>query len=61
MSANASWAKFNWEDPFLFEDQLTEEERMIRDSRTCSTVRSNCSRAFVKRSRTNTPIRADLP
>lgn len=23
---------FNWEDPFLLEDQLTEEERMVRDS-----------------------------
>ena len=23
---------FNWEDPFLFEDQLAEDERMIRDS-----------------------------
>lgn len=23
---------FQWEDPFLFEDQLAEEERMIRDS-----------------------------
>ncbi|MCF3973719.1 acyl-CoA dehydrogenase [Paracoccus salsus] len=25
-------APFNWSDPFLLEDQLTEEERMIRDS-----------------------------
>ena len=25
-------ANFNWEDPFLLEDQLTEEERMIRDT-----------------------------
>ncbi len=24
--------KFNWEDPFLFEQQLTDEEKMIRDS-----------------------------
>jgi len=24
--------KFVWEDPFLFEDQLTEDERMVRDS-----------------------------
>lgn len=23
---------FNWEDPFLLEEQLTEEERMVRDS-----------------------------
>ena len=26
------WAKFNWEDPLLVEDLLTEEERMVRDS-----------------------------
>lgn len=25
-------AAFNWEDPFLLEDQLSEEERMIRDT-----------------------------
>lgn len=24
--------EFNWEDPFLFDEQLTEEERLIRDS-----------------------------
>ena len=23
---------FHWEDPFIFEEQLTEEERLIRDS-----------------------------
>ena len=27
-----SLAKFNWGDPFLLEDQLTEDERMIRDA-----------------------------
>jgi len=26
------WGKFNWEDPFLIEELLTEEERMVRDS-----------------------------
>ena len=25
-------AQFSWSDPFLLEDQLTDEERMIRDS-----------------------------
>ena len=25
-------SSFSWEDPFLFDDQLTEEERMVRDS-----------------------------
>lgn len=28
---SSQWAKFNWEDPFLLDDQLTEEERMVRD------------------------------
>ncbi len=27
-----SAASFQWEDPFLFEEQLTEEERLIRDT-----------------------------
>jgi len=27
-----SLARFSWEDPFLLEDQLSEEERMIRDT-----------------------------
>ncbi|MDC0033675.1 acyl-CoA dehydrogenase [Alphaproteobacteria bacterium] len=26
------WARFNWEDPMLFEDQLTEEEKLVCDS-----------------------------
>src|SRR5262245_19706176 len=25
-------AKFTWDDPFLLDDQLTEEERLIRDT-----------------------------
>ncbi|UTW59793.1 acyl-CoA dehydrogenase [Kordiimonas sp. SCSIO 12603] len=28
----SSKPQFNWEDPFLLEEQLTEEERLIRDS-----------------------------
>ncbi|MBO6636693.1 MAG: acyl-CoA dehydrogenase [Roseitalea sp.] len=31
-TARARPARLNWEDPFLIEDQLTDEERMIRDS-----------------------------
>ena len=27
-----SWAKFDWQDPLLFEELLTEEERLVRDS-----------------------------
>ena len=27
-----SKTRFNWQDPFLIEQQLTEEERMIRDT-----------------------------
>ncbi|TCT04142.1 glutaryl-CoA dehydrogenase [Tepidamorphus gemmatus] len=30
--AAAGYAAFVWEDPFLLEDQLTEDERMIRDT-----------------------------
>ena len=25
-------ARFDWEDPFRLEDQLTEDERMLRDA-----------------------------
>jgi len=32
MSGKTKWAKFKWEDPFLFEEQLSEEERMVRDT-----------------------------
>lgn len=33
MSGNSHWAKsFDWQDPFLLEQQLTEEERMVRDT-----------------------------
>ena len=31
-TARAKPAHLNWEDPFLLEDQLTEDERMIRDA-----------------------------
>jgi glutaryl-CoA dehydrogenase len=31
-SAKAAKAAFDWTDPFLLEDQLSEEERMIRDA-----------------------------
>ena len=32
MKTPAAKASFRWEDPFLLEDQLTEEERMVRDT-----------------------------
>lgn len=32
MSKSTTWAAFNWEDPFSLEQQLTEEERFIRDT-----------------------------
>ena len=35
--ARSKPANFNWEDPFLLEDQLTEEERMI-----CNTAKAYC-------------------
>lgn len=27
-----NWAKFNWQDPFNLDDQLTDEERLVRDT-----------------------------
>ena len=30
--ARAKPASLNWEDPFLLDEQLTDDERMIRDS-----------------------------
>ena len=27
-----TWGKFDWQDPFRLEDQLDEEERMVRDT-----------------------------
>ena len=32
MNAAQKWQKLNWDDPFLLEQQLTEEQRLIRDS-----------------------------
>ncbi len=32
MAANTRWTKLNWEDPFELDAQLTEEQRMVRDS-----------------------------
>jgi len=33
MSGNSHWSKsFDWQDPFLLDQQLTEEERMVRDT-----------------------------
>jgi glutaryl-CoA dehydrogenase len=32
MSSKTKWGKFNWEDPFLLDSQLTEEERLVRDT-----------------------------
>ena len=28
----ADWAKFNWQDPFNLDDQLSNEERLVRDT-----------------------------
>lgn len=27
-----NWAKFNWQDPFNLDDQLTDDERLVRDT-----------------------------
>jgi len=31
-TANRVWQKLDWQDPFLLEQQLTDEQRMVRDS-----------------------------
>jgi glutaryl-CoA dehydrogenase len=36
--------EFRWDDPFLFEDQLTEDERMVRDS-----ARAYCQEKLLPR------------
>jgi len=43
-TARAKNPKLNWEDPFLLEEQLSEEERMIRD-----TARSYCQERLMSR------------
>src|SRR6476620_8872192 len=32
MATQAERAAFNWDDPFLLDEQLTEDERMVRDT-----------------------------
>ena len=32
MGNSKSWQRLNWEDPFLLEQQLSDEQRMVRDS-----------------------------
>ncbi|MFZ2871566.1 acyl-CoA dehydrogenase [Zavarzinia sp.] len=32
MTSTSAYAPFTWQDPFLLDDQLTEDERMIRDT-----------------------------
>ncbi|HBM84521.1 acyl-CoA dehydrogenase [Haliea sp.] len=32
MGAEKRWQRLNWEDPFLLEQQLSDEQRMVRDS-----------------------------
>jgi glutaryl-CoA dehydrogenase len=44
MKPNDMKAAFRWDDPFLLEDQLTEEERMVRDS-----ARAYCQEKLMPR------------
>jgi glutaryl-CoA dehydrogenase len=32
MAQNKQWQRLDWQDPFLLEQQLTDEQRMVRDS-----------------------------
>jgi glutaryl-CoA dehydrogenase len=41
-SSVPAWAKFDWQDPLLLEAQLSDEERMIRD-----TARAFCDEHLV--------------
>src|SRR5579885_3873627 len=43
-STGAARAEFKWEDPLLLEDQLTEEERLVRD-----TARQYCQEKLMPR------------
>ena len=51
-----SWADFQWDDPFLLEDQLSEEERMVRD-----TARAYCQEKLMPRVLEAYPPRALRP
>ena len=42
---------FQWQDPFIFEEQLTEEERLIRDS-----TREFCQEKLASRILEATPM-----
>ena len=32
MAGQTRWSKLNWQDPFELDEQLSEEQRMVRDS-----------------------------
>ena len=32
MAKQIKWQALNWQDPFLLEQQLTEQQRMVRDT-----------------------------
>ena len=42
MSLNLASSSFSWEDPMLLEEQLTEEERLIRN-----TIRDYCQNCLM--------------
>ena len=46
MNDTARPASFNWEDPLLLDDELAEEERLVRD-----TVREYCRNELLPRVR----------
>ena len=39
--ATSTSPRFDWEDPFLLRDQLTEEERMVTDSSSIFSKRAD--------------------
>ena len=42
MAISRKWQKLDWRDPFLLEQQLTEEQRMVKDSARQSMSRQDC-------------------
>ena len=46
MTNRQKWQRMNWRDPFLLEDQLAEDQKMVRDS--AKQYAENCLAPRVK-------------
>ena len=54
-------AAFNWEDPFLLDDQLTEDERAIRDTARAYAQAPTTSPTASSRARLSASTAATAP